>query len=297
MTRVRERLREQTGFPWLEQIVQDLKYALRSLSRARGFALVGVVTVALGIGASTAVFSVVDAVLLNPLPFPRAERIVTVWQFDTTAAVERGVSPGNFLEWRDRSTAFDGIAAVEPSGVDIVTEGEPQNLRIWRVSEGFFDILGVPARHGRTFTADEHQPGADGAVVLSQGFWQQRFGGDPGVVGRTLTLSERPYVVVGVMPQQFDYPPGRDLWMSRAFTEDDRRSRGRGFLNVIARLTPGVSVDAARAEMRGWPSSSPVNSRPPINTSAPRSSPCGIVWRAMRAPTCSCCPAPSHSCC
>ena len=199
----------------LEQIVQDLKYALRSLSRSRGFALVGVVTVALGIGASTAVFSVVDAVLLNPLPFPRAERIVTVWQFDAAAAVERGVSPGNFLEWRDRSTAFDGIAAVEPSGVDLVSEGEPQNLRTWRVSEGFFDILGVPAQHGRTFTAGEHQPGADGAVVLSQGFWQQRFGGDPGVVGRTLTLSERPYVVVGVMPRQFDYPPGRDLWMSR----------------------------------------------------------------------------------
>ena len=235
----------------LEQIVQDLKYALRSLSRSRGFALVGVVTVALGIGASTAVFSVVDAVLLNPLPFSRAERIVTVWQFDATAAVERGVSPGNFLEWRDRSNAFDRIAAVEPSGVDLVSEGEPQNLRIWRVSEGFFDILGVPAQHGRTFTADEHQPGADGAVVLSQGFWQQRFGGDPSVVGRTLTLSERPYVVVGVMPQQFDYPPGRDLWMSRAFTEDDRQNRGGLFLNVIARLTPGVSVDAARAEMRG----------------------------------------------
>ena len=250
MTRVRERLGEQAGFPWLGQIVQDVKYTLRSLSRARGFALVGVVTVALGIGASTAVFSVVDAVLLNPLPFPRAERIVTVWQFDATAAVERGVSPGNFLEWRDRSTAFDGIATVEPSGVDLVSEGELQNLRIWRVSEGFFDILGVPAQHGRTFTADEHQPGADGAVVLSQRFWQQRFGGDLGVVGRTLTLSERPYVVVGVMPQQFDYPPGRDLWMSRAFTEDDRRNRGGGFLNVVARLAPGVSVDAARAEMR-----------------------------------------------
>ena len=234
----------------LEQIVQDVKYAFRSLSRSRGFALVGVVTVALGIGASTAVFSVVDAVLLNPLPFPQAERIVTVWQFDATAAVERAVSPGNFLEWRDRSTAFDGIATVEPSGVDIVSDGEPQNLRIWRVSEGFFDILGMRAQHGRTFTADEHQPGADGAVVLSQRFWQQRFGGDPGVVGRTLTLSERPYVVVGVMPPQFDIPPGRDLWMSRAFTEDDRQSRGAGFLFVIARLTPGVPVDAARAEIR-----------------------------------------------
>ena len=235
----------------LEQIVQDVKYAWRSLSRSRGFALVGVVTVALGIGASTAVFSVVDAVLLNPLPFPRAERIVTVWQLDAAAAVERAVSPGNFLEWRDRGTAFDGMATVEPSGVDIVSDGEPQNLRIWRVSEGFFDILGVPAQHGRTFTVDEHQSGVDGAVVLSQGFWQQRFGGDPGVVGRTLTLSERPYVVVGVMPQQFDYPPGRDLWMSRAFTEDDRQSRGPGFLNVIARLAPRVSVDAARAEMAG----------------------------------------------
>ena len=250
-----ESARNQAREAWfgatLEQIAQDVRYALRGLWRSRGFALVGVVTVALGIGASTAVFSVVDAMLLNALPFPRAGRIVTVWQFDAAAAVERAVSPGNFLEWRDRGTAFDGIATVEPSGVEIVTEGEPQNLRVWRVSEGFFDILGLPAQHGRTFTAGEHRPGADGAVVLGQGFWQQRFGGDPGVVGRTLTLSERPYVVVGVMPPQFDYPPGRDLWMPRAFTEDDRRSRGPGFLNVIARLAPGVSVDAARAEMRG----------------------------------------------
>ena len=129
----------------------------------------------------------VEFMLLNPLPFPRAERIVTVWQFDATAAVEREVSPGNFLEWRDRSTAFDGIATVEPSGVDIVTEGEPQ-----------ISAFGVSPKGSSTSSACP-----------------------------------------------------RDLWMSRTFTEDDRRSRGRGFLNVIARLTPGVSVDAARAEMRG----------------------------------------------
>ena len=103
--------------------------------------------------------------------------------------------------------AFDRALDLIRGAIASGSKGEPQNLRTWRVSEGFFDILGVPA-HGRTFTADEHQPGADGAVVLSQGFWQQRFGGDPGVVGRTLTLSERPYVVVGVMPQQFDYAPG-----------------------------------------------------------------------------------------
>ncbi len=249
---VKEEVRDQRAGAVLEHFFQDARYGLRMAARNPTFAGVVILTLAIGIGATTAVFSVVDAVLLNPLPFPRADRLVTLWQHNTNAGTERdGVAPANLLDWRERSTAFEALAAIEPSGLDLVSDGEPQNLRIWRVSQGFFETLGVPALQGRTFTAEEYQPGAGSAVVFSFGFWQQQFAGDPGLVGRTLSLSGRSYVVVGVMPRQFDFPPGRDLWAPRSFTERDRQNRGGNYLNTIALLKPGVTVDIASAELRG----------------------------------------------
>jgi putative ABC transport system permease protein len=251
LEQVKEQVREQRAGAVLEHFFQDVRYGLRMAARNPTFAGVVVLTLAIGIGATTAVFSVIDAVLLNPLPFPRADRIVTVWQHNANAPTERlAGSPANFLDWRERSASFDGLAAIEPSGLEFVFDGEPQNLRIWRVSEGFFEILGVRALHGRTFTTDEYQPGTGGAVVLSYGFWRQQLAGDPDVVGRTLPLSGRSYVVVGIMPAEFDFPPGRVLWAPRAFTERDRQNRAGNYLNTIALLKPGVTVDVASAEMR-----------------------------------------------
>jgi putative ABC transport system permease protein len=249
---LKDEVRDQRAGVSLEQFVQDVRYGLRMAIRNPSFAAVVILTLGIGIGATTVVFSVVDAVLLNPLPFPRADRIVTLWQFDRNASAARDdVSPGNFLDWRDRATTFEAVASIEPAGLDLVSDGEPQNLRIWRVSQGFFEILGVPPLHGRTFTTDEYHPGANNAVVVSYGFWQDRFGGDPSVVGRTLTLSGRPYAVAGIMPAEFDFPPGRDLWAPRAFTETDRQNRAGTFLNVIALLKPGITVDSASAELNG----------------------------------------------
>jgi putative ABC transport system permease protein len=251
LEQLKEEIRDQRAGAILEHFIQDARYGLRMAVRNPTFAGVVILTLAIGIGTTTAVFSVIDAVLLNPLPFPRADRIVTVWQQNANASTERlAGSPANLLDWRERSTTFEALAAIEPSGLEFVTDGEPQNLRIWRVSEGFFEILGVPAVHGRTFTAEEYQPGTGGAVVLSYRFWQRQFAGDPDVVGRTLPLSGRSYAVVGIMPPQFDFPPGRDLWAARSFTERDRQNRAGNYLNTVALLKPGVTLDMASAEMR-----------------------------------------------
>jgi putative ABC transport system permease protein len=249
---VKDTVRDHRAGIGLENVLQDVRHGLRMAIRNPSFALIVVLTLGVGIGATTVVFSVVDAVLLNPLPFPRPNRIVTLWQLNRSAAAEpEDISPANFLEWRDRTKAFDAMAAIEPSGLDVVSEGEPQSLRIWRVSEGFFEILGVQPLHGRTFTSNEYRPGAGNAVVLSHSFWRDRFGGDTAVVGRAITFSGRPYVVAGIMPPDFDFPPGRDLWAPRSFTEKDRQNRVANYLNVIALLKPGVSVESADAELVG----------------------------------------------
>jgi putative ABC transport system permease protein len=250
LEQVKEHVREQRTGAVLEHVLQDARYGARMAIRNPIFAGVVILTLAIGIGATTAVFSVVDAVLLNPLPF-QADQIVTLWQQNDSAPTERlPVSPANLLDWRDRSTTLEAIAAIEPSGLEFVADGEPQNLRIWRVSEGFFDILGVPALHGRTFTTEEYQPGTGDAVVLSYGFWQQQFAGDPNLVGTTLSLSGRSYVVVGIMPPEFDFPPGRVLWAPRPFTERDRQNRASTYLNTVALLKPGVTAEVAGVEMR-----------------------------------------------
>lgn len=247
---VKEHIRERRTGAVMEQWLQDLRYGLRMVARNPMFAAVVIVTLAIGIGATTAVFSIVDAVLLNPLPFPNADRVVTLWQRDRNVASDRGdVAPGNFLDWRSRTTAFEVMATSEAAGVELISDGEPQNLRVWRVSEGFFNVLGVPASLGRTFLSDEHRPGSGHAVVLSHGFWQRQFGMDRGALGRSLTLSGVPYTVVGIMPESFDYPPGRDLWLPRSFTDADAAVRGRTFLQVIALVRPSASADAARAKL------------------------------------------------
>ncbi len=248
---VKEHVREHRAGAWVEQWIQDARHALRLATRSPSFAIVVVLTLGIGIGATTAIFSVVDAVLLNPLPFPNANRIVTLWQHNRRTTMERDdVAPANFLDWRDRVTAFEAMATIEPSGLELLSHGEPQNLRVWRVSHGFFNILGVSPLHGRTFTLEEHQPGAGSAVVLGHGFWQRQFGADPGVVGSSITLGGGAHAIVGIMPAEFDFPPGRDLWAPRSFAEQDRLIRARTYLNVIALLRPGKSIETAKTELQ-----------------------------------------------
>lgn len=234
----------------LRDWVREIRQGSRTLARDRAFSATVVITLTFGIAMTTAVFSVVDGVLLRPLPYPNAEDLVAVWQNDMRQGVPRdGVSAGNFLEWRDRTSGFAGLAAMEPWGLDFMTESGPEEVGTHRVSEDFFDVLGTPPLHGRTFRTEDYGGDGIGTVVVSHGFWRERLGGDPGVVGTTILLDEEPVEVVGVMPAPFDIPHANALWIPRTFQESERQNRAANYYDVIARLGPGASVETARVEL------------------------------------------------
>ena len=230
--------------------MQDLRYGLRMLLRKPGFTLITVLTLALGIGAATAIFSVVNGVLLRPLPYRNEADLVTLWQTNLKGGVQREeTSPATFLDWRDRAQTLDAIAAAEPFGHSMLDRGEPERFRSWLVSEGFFDILGVPALYGRTFLPEEYQAGNAQAVVLGYGLWQRSFGGDQSLVGQKLTLNGQPHTLVGIMPPDFQYPPGRELWAPRPPRQSDGMIRGGTYIKVVGRLRGTATVEEAQAEM------------------------------------------------
>ena len=238
----------------LEQLLEDARFGARLLRREPGFAATTVLTLALAIGATTTIFSVVDAVLLQPPPFPEPERLVTLWQTDPGDGgrpVEP--APANFLDWREQAAAFERMAAIEPFSFDFTGDGDPEVFYAWMVTEGFFEALGAGAAYGRTFLPEEFRPGS-GVAVLTHGFWQRRFGGDDGILGRTLTLDGRPHTVVGVLPPDFEIGlergrGERDLYVPKAIAEHETFIRGDGWWPVLARIRPGVTLAAAQAEM------------------------------------------------
>ncbi|MBC7791122.1 MAG: ABC transporter permease [Anaerolineae bacterium] len=239
---------------WLDALRQDTRYAWRQLGRSPGFTTVAVLTLALGIGANTAIFTAVDGVLLRPLPYAEADRLVALWQHNRAEGGKRDdVSPANFLDWRSRSRTFENIAAAEPFGFDYMGPEGPETFRVWLVSDGFFRIMRTPALVGRTFADEEYTAGREQVVVLGYGLWQRRFGGDSSVVGRTLVLDGQPRTVVGVMPPEFNFPTDfaepKEMWAPRVFNERERQIRGGAYLTVAGRLGPGSTLEHARTEM------------------------------------------------
>jgi len=227
---------------------QDLRYALRQIRRSPGFAAGAALTLALGIGANAAIFSVVDAALLRPLPFPEAGRIVRV--YETRDGGGSTLSPPNFVDFRDRSSSFSALGASVQNSYALTGEGPAEEVPAASVSPAFFGAMGVRPAIGRTFTKEEGEPGAGDVVVLSHGLWQDRFGGRPDVVGRTIRLDGRARRVVGVMPPGFGYPGGSRLWTPLSFTSDELASqRGAHYLDAVGRLRPGVSPDEARSDL------------------------------------------------
>jgi putative ABC transport system permease protein len=228
--------------------MQDVRYAIRTLSKSPGFAIVAILTLALGIGANSAIFSFVDGVLLKPLPYPDPDRIVLVWEKPPGGGINV-VSALNFLDWRDQSDAFVHIAATTGGSVTLTGRGEPRRIPGGRVSAAYFDVFGIKAARGRTFAPDEEQPGKEHVVVLSHRLWANEFGGDPALVGRTLTLNGEPFTVIGVLPEgsPFDRTFSR-LWRPLAFAPGER-TRDFHWLQVAARLKPGVTLEQARARM------------------------------------------------
>ena len=235
----------------LADFFHDLRYAIRLQRKNPGFTIVAVIALALGIGANTAIFSVVNTVLLQPLPYKDPERLVMVWEEATKHGYPTDTpTAANFVDWRDQNQVFEGMAAMDETSFNLTGSGDPERLEGRRVSTSLFPLLGVEPQVGRVFTAAEDQPGSERVVLLSYGLWQRRFGGDAGIVGKTLTLNGASYTVVGVMPARFQFPTADDeAWVPIAFTQEEAANRGRHYLEVLARLKPGVTHAQAQADM------------------------------------------------
>jgi putative ABC transport system permease protein len=227
----------------------DLRYAFRQLTKNPGFTAIAVLTLALGIGANTAIFTVFDAVLLKPLPFARPEQLVRIYttgpQLDQAPA-----SPANFLDWKEQNRVFKQIAAYSGNAYTLLGRDMPERLIGIRVSSGFFELLGVQPSLGRFFRDEEDAEGRNQVVVLNHKSWQTRFGGRRDVIGQGLTLNDKSYTVVGVMPPGFTYPsPEVEFWTPLAFSPAEKTMRDTNFLSVIARLQEGVPLEQASAQM------------------------------------------------
>jgi putative ABC transport system permease protein len=249
--RIKEATRDEFRANLVEDLFRDLRYGMRALGRTPAFTVVAILTLALGIGANTAIFSVVNTVLLKPLAYPAAERLVFVWERNTAIGKDRDlVAPPNYLDWKSRNAVFEHLGAYRVGGFSLTGSGEPESLTAVTMSSSLFRALGVDAAIGRTFTDDEEAK-RQRVVVLTHRLWQRRFGGDPSIVGRAINLSGAAYTVIGVMPPTFTFPEGNpvDLYSPIAFLENELKGRLTHTVTVIGRLKPGVSIDAATVNM------------------------------------------------
>jgi len=233
-------------------MIQDLRYGLRMLWKNPGFTLIAILTLALGIGANTAIFSVVNAVLLQPLPYAKADELAAIYLRTDRDPAESGFpfSPAGYLNLKNHNTVFTDVAALSNKGwpANLIGAGEPERLQGFQVSANLFPLLGASAELGRTFVAEEDRPGAPHVVVLSHELWQRRFSGAKDILGRQLALNSESYTVVGVMPAEFRYYAKTDLWTPLAFTVAEENERQSNYLELLVRRRPGISNEVATAE-------------------------------------------------
>ena len=246
--------REHRSTLWIENLVKDARYALAALRREPLFASVAIGVLALGIGANTAMFSLVDGVLLKPMPFPNPERVVRVWEAPTPTS-SNSTTTRTFLELKQQSRSFDALSAESLSTATVPVNGEPTRLNGRYVSWDHFAVFGIQPLVGRTFRPEEDQPGAARVVILSHAVWQRHFGGDPGILGRDLLLDDEPHQVIGVLPPgAFDRHRARPLdepasfWRLNAFTEQEIAA-SMHWLNPVGRLKPGVTLQQAQQDV------------------------------------------------
>ena len=231
----------------MTNLIQDLIYGFRWLRTHPAFTLLSVLTLAAGIGLNTAMFSVIYTVLISPLPYPQAERLV--WMNETGEEVpNRWVSYPNFQDWRTRNQSFEGMSLFRGWSVNMTGVGETESLDARMVTADYFRVMRFAPVLGRDFSDEDDKPGAAPVTIISYAFWQERFGGDPQIVGRSVTLDDRPYTIIGVMNPEFKHHGPPPLWLlvgPMNWNNRDVRIGG----NVIARLKPGVSLDQARTDM------------------------------------------------
>jgi len=236
----------------MDTLRQDIKYGARMLAKSPGFTAVAMITLALGIAANTAMFSVVEAVLLRRLPYREPERLVMIWETNVKRdRMTNVVGPANYMRWKERARSFESMSAFIEWDANITEAGEPEQVRAGFVAADIFQTLGAQARLGRTFGAEHGRPDATGDVtVLTDRYWKRRFGGDPNILGKGFSVNGSPVTVIGVMPRDFHGLMNVDLFVPVPYGDRHRNSRGRS-LSVVARLKPGVTLDAAQAEMTG----------------------------------------------
>ena len=235
----------------MDTLFQDLRYAIRMLVKHKGFTLVAALAIALGIGANTAIFSVVNAVLLRPLPFAEPDRLVAIKTINLKNGEKSfgNASPAEFVDWRAQSQSFEQVVAETGGGVTLTGGEQPEMFTGARVSEGYFAMLGVNPALGRTFLPEEFKSAGSPAIILSYRLWQRRFASDPGLVGQTLTLDGKPSTIVGVMPPDFKQPDYAEVWMPLPSGSSEMQLRGARYFVTMARLKRGVTIEQAQAEM------------------------------------------------
>jgi putative ABC transport system permease protein len=235
----------------MDSIIKDIRYGFRSLLKRPGFTLIALVALALGIGANTAIFSLVNAVVIRPLPFADPDRLVWVYGNIRNGGNRASVSPPDFLDYRNQNKTFEQFAAsgTLPLSLNLTGTGDPERLIVSGITGNYFDAFGVVPALGRGFTLENEKPGQDQVTVLSHSFWQKRFAGDPGIVNKTINLDGKAYEVLGVMPAELSLPQAADIWVPLNFDGDiDMKMRKAHFLRPIGRLKEGVSLTQAQAD-------------------------------------------------
>ncbi|MCI0336031.1 MAG: ABC transporter permease [Acidobacteria bacterium] len=234
----------------MQNILQDLRYAGRMLLKSPALSSIAIIALALGIGANTAIFSVVNAVLLRPLPYPDSEQLAWIWLDNRREGIHEDITSWpNFIDWRDQNHVFQGMAGVRDQRFNLTGVGDPEEVRGASVSSNFFELMRINPMLGRSFTSEEEQEGRDNVVVLGHGLWQRRFGGDQGLVGNTISLNGRSFTVIGIMPSGFQFPAKVELWKPLAPNAQTRAARSAFWLPVIGRLKQGVTRAEAQTEM------------------------------------------------
>ena len=253
VTQVKEETREVWRFVWLDELWQDIRYGLRMLRKSPGFTAVAVLTLALGIGANTAMFSVIEAVLLRSLSYSNADqlvRVASIWERGGVT-IPYSSSPPDFFDWRDLNQSFSSMFAYQTSERALSGRSEAKRIRAVVGTSGMFSTLEAHPLLGREFRTEENREGADHVVVLSYGFWQAEFGGLPEAIGKTIELDSEPYIIIGVMPREFHFPlQGSDVYMPIGFDDKVMTQRGAHYISVLGRLKPGVSVAQANDDLQ-----------------------------------------------
>jgi putative ABC transport system permease protein len=249
LEQTKQAYRERNTIPFIEALLTDVRYALRQLLRSPGFAITAILLITIGIGANAAIFTLVDFVLVRPLPFPEPERLIKVWEKHPGYSMME-LSPANYRDLKAANTSFAALAAYNGNSMNLVGQGEPQRIEGASVTGNLFSTLGRPALIGRYFSEDDDKAGAPGTVVLSYALWQLEFEGDGSVVGKSIFLDNSPYTVIGIMPPDFRFPSREtQFWTTFKFQEGDYQDRDNNYLVGIGRLKPGVSLAEARSEL------------------------------------------------